>query len=223
MKINEKLKRASLEAEITEYKKIPDDSEIDWEPSKEFNEKSEVLLQSVQAPKRRFLTPARVAVCASIAVAAAILAVGHIASPNGLFGESVYYSENVTSEISPALEEVYPKYIPDGYVLSDKEFSVNGSTRLEYTNGNSKIVFYSYPAKKIDYSQFDDVIGVFETSENIFMNATNFAPVETPEFLANNSIAWNNGSETFVVLNNADVSVDELLKIAQSVEENETD
>ncbi len=74
MNTNEKLKISSSEAEILLYELLPDDSEIDWEPSEDFLKKMDSVFMESGKPKikmsffRKFSAIAAVLIIAFVAV-----------------------------------------------------------------------------------------------------------------------------------------------------------
>ena len=120
MNTNEKLKKSSLEAEISLYEQIPDDSEIDWEPSKDFLKKMDSLFNDADKPriKKSFFNKfSAIAAMLIIACVAVFLPVSHY------FNES----DDVNS------------YVPKGnVVVSDSQSDSDGKDHGYKTSSDDK-------------------------------------------------------------------------------------
>lgn len=80
MNTNEKLKISSSKAEILLYEQLPDDSEIDWEPSEDFLKKMDSVFADVDKPKMKmsfFSKFSAIAAVLIIACVAVFLPVNH--------------------------------------------------------------------------------------------------------------------------------------------------
>ena len=93
----------------------------------------------------------------------------------------------------------------------------DGSLQIEYMNGENKIFFQSYPANEVDLSAFEEVISNVDINGNAGFAANNF------NGLVNNNIAWADGNYSYVITNSDGVNLEELVKIAVSVEREESE
>ncbi len=208
MNINEKLKKASLEAEKRALTQIPDNEHIDWIPSKGFDIQSERSKRT--RPWRRVVAVSAAAIFV-ISLACALPLMRSEQSPddeaNKVLTQNNFYN-NTVSDIEIIAQ---PEYIPEGFVINSCTVWADGSLQIEYINGENKIVFQSYPASEVDISAFDEIIKDIEINGNAGFAANNF------QGAYNNNVAWNDGNYSYIITNSRGVDLEELVKVALSV------
>ncbi len=212
MNINEKLKNASLEAEKEAFLNLPDDENIAWTPSERFQ--SDIAKITVGRTKR-FSLKRRI-----LAISAAVLSVAAVAVSVPLMTNepetskpeiSATYNNFYNNTVSEIEIVAQPEYIPKGYTVNSCTVWTDGSLQIEYINGENKIVFKSYPADEVDVSAFDEVIEKLDINGNDGFAANNFNGA------LNNNIAWNDGNFSYIITNDMGVELEELVKVALSV------
>lgn len=202
MKTNEKLKQAALMAELN---LLENGKEAEWQPTRAFNEKIDVLLC-----KRRTLTKRQIVI---IAVAVLIIALSVTVLPLLKSGTEEPFEGAEESIISGVEVPVKPEYIPEGYYMNSCTVWADGSLQIEYIDGENKIFFKSYPAEEVDISAFEEIISNIDINGNAGFTANNF------NGFANNNVAWNDGNYSYVITNSEGVRLEELVRIALSVGE----
>ena len=121
-----------------------------------------------------------------------------------------------------------PSYLPNGYALSNVTVSER-FTEVVYSNGNDSIRLYYYTGET-DFSALDGTKNDFERRTYYsrvpkFINSDSIGN-DFPEYIFfpeevewnKNNIAWNSDGMTFAVMGNANISADEMAKIASSVD-----
>lgn len=206
MKLEEKLKQAALKAELD---LLDSAEEVEWSPSCEFKRKIDSLLC-----KRRISAKRRIAVLVAavilLAASIAILLPLMLGEEEGILqesSESNFYN-NTVSEIEINAQ---PEYIPEGYSINSCTVWADGSLQIEYVNGENMIVFRSYPASEVDVSAFGEIIGNVDINGNAGFAANDF------NGFTNNNIAWADGNYSYIITNSDGVKLDELVRIALSV------
>lgn len=212
MNTNEKLKQASLEAELAELKNT---EEFDWTPSADFERKMETALNKKRVPVRRYI--ALIAAAMLLLVATLAFLIPMMRNDSESQGEDI--SEN--GENSTIIDSVdipaQPEYIPEGYYMNSCTVWADGSLQIEYIDGENQILFQSYPASAVDLSVFEEVVSNVDINGNQGFAANNF------NGCLNNNIAWADGQYSYVITNSVGVNLEELVKIAISVEREESE
>jgi hypothetical protein len=222
MNTNEKLKKASLEAEKEAFFDLPDDENIEWTPSERF----EANIAKITVGKTKGLNiKRRIAVIVAAALFAVSLTVciplitngpeGSVSSessvPDGVTVSTPYngFHNNTVSDIEINAQ---PEYIPEGFIINSCTVWQDGSIKIEYINGDNAILFQSYPAEEVDISAFEEIIKDIDINGNEGFAANNF------NNQYNNNIAWNDGKYSYIITNSEGVELEELIKVALSVD-----
>ncbi len=207
----DRLKTALLEAEKNKYASLPEDDLIDWTPSAEFEAKIKCVLTN-NTKTRRNRIKIRLAV-----VAAALVVISSACIVMLSNGEDSATSGSLTSDVSDTDVNTnmdipfMPDYIPAGYMLNSCKIWSDGSLEIEYINGENQLYFRSYPAEEVDLSVFEEVLHTENMSGLEIFQANNYNGV------ANNNVAWNNGNYSFVITNTDGIPLEEMIRIALSV------
>lgn len=259
MNLNDKLKQASLEAELLTISQIPDDSEINWTPSDSFLKKMEKVFKQAERPiiKTSFLRKfSAVAAVLIFACAAVLLPVNHYygntdgkyaysagdGNKNNVYGSNdgiiIDISETdrnqslgvpcddsddvvcgVSDDPSENVETLpfFPSYIPSGYqIVNSVVQSDNVTTLIEFSNGKDSFTFYS-SAEGLDISDYQNSY-VLDWNSNSY-----YANVKPPNTDGNNvldgntnNFVWFYGSNTFMLVGNESLSLEEMQKTAIS-------
>ncbi|MBR6784238.1 MAG: DUF4367 domain-containing protein [Clostridia bacterium] len=204
MKTEEKLKQASLLAELCRLEEI---NESEFDPAPEFLTKPSLELKGRSNIKRKAVIAFAAAACIALALFSAVLLTKSPEKPE----------ESGEAAISNVDIPVKPEYIPEGYYMNSCTVWADGSLQIEYMNGENKIFFQSYPANEVDLSAFEEVISNVDINGNEGFAANNF------NGLVNNNIAWADGNYSYVITNSDGVNLEELVKIAVSVEREESE
>lgn len=256
MNADEKLKQASLEAELLLLKQIPDDSQIDWEPSEDFLKKMDYLLETADKPKvkmsffSKFSAVAAVLIIACVAVFLPInrynntddcytyglegggdCAIGtpdkHTGSTtnnrNEILGVSCNDTDDVPcSDIYDSSEVIavlpfFPEYIPCGYEIVDSVVeSDNITTSIEFSNGKDSFSFYS-SAEGFDISGHQSSYVIDWNSNSYYANVTPPSTVNGNRLDSEaNNIVWFYGGNSFMLVGNESLSIEEIQKTAIS-------
>lgn len=212
MNTNEKIKQASLEAELAELKNTEG---FDWTPSADFERKMETALNKKRVPVRRYIALIAAAMLLLVATLAFLIPMMR----NDSESQSADISEN--GENSTIIDSVdipaQPEYIPEGYYMNSCTVWADGSLQIEYIDGENQILFQSYPASAVDLSVFEEVVSNVDINGNQGFAANNF------NGCLNNNIAWADGQYSYVITNSVGVNLEELVKIAISVEREESE
>ena len=109
-----------------------------------------------------------------------------------------------------------PDYLPEGYVQTDLTISQR-FTVMTYSNGNSVIRLYCIDGTS-DFSAYEEVkinINQIDYYNNAPTDSFNY----NPDGIENNqqNVSWNGSNVTFVLTGNENISQEELIKIAASV------
>lgn len=227
MKIDEILKKAALEAEKKNVSSIPDDDSIDWTPAKSFEVKVHFAKPFRQ---RRYIALIASATVVAVSVFCAVPLLKTV-SPD-TFDTSLEWAQGDIEQDSSAIpndptcnvskspvfdqssceEFAQPEYIPDGYSINNLVANSDGSVHIEYTNGEDTIVFQSGPSELLDISDFEEVVGDVNINNNQGFMGNNI------NGYINNGIAWSDGEFNYLITNSlGGVTLDELMKIAESV------
>ena len=126
------------------------------------------------------------------------------------------YDDRSDSEDIPVEILFEPDYLPDGYVQTDLTISQH-FTVLTYSNGNNVIRLYCIDGTS-DFSAYEESknnINKIDYYNNASTDSFNF----NPEGIENNqkNVSWNGSNVTFVITGNENISQEELIKIAVSV------
>lgn len=213
MNIDEKMKNAALEAEIRSLAQLPEDGDIDWTPSERHEAE---MSKKLSAPKRvrawrRIAVASAAAVLAVTAAAAVPLLQSESEHPSKSADESIETPKFYNNTVSEIEINAQPEYVPEGYQINSCTVWADGSLQIEYINGENKILFQSYPASEVDLSAFEEVVGNVDINGNEGFAANNF------NGMYSNNIAWNDGNYSYVITNSDGVLLEELVRIALSV------
>ncbi len=204
MRVDEKLKQAALKAELD---LLENAEEREWNQTPEFERKMSTLLGRRRiSAKRRILLIAAAVLLIAVFVASLPFLIKRPEQHNTSQTESV--DESVISGVDVPVK---PEYIPEGYYMNSCTVWADGSLQIEYMNGENKIFFQSYPANEVDLSAFEEVISSVDINGNAGFAANNF------NGLANNNITWTDGNYSYVITNSDGVRLEELVRIALSV------
>lgn len=208
MNIDEKLKQASLEAELAELKNTKESK--DWTPSDDFERKMKGILDKKRIPVRRYVAMIAAAMLLLVATLAFLIPMFRNDGEN----QNADISEN--SAIIDAVDlPAQPEYIPEGYYMNSCTVWADGSLQIEYIDGENQILFQSYPASSVDLSVFEEVVSNVDINGNLGFAANNY------NGCLNNNIAWADGNYSYVITNSEGVNLEELVRIAVSVEREE--
>ena len=109
-----------------------------------------------------------------------------------------------------------PDYLPAGYVHTDLTISQR-FTVMTYSNGNSVIRLYCIDGTS-DFSAYEEVkinINQIDYYKNVSADSYKFHPEGIERNQQN--VSWNGSNVTFVLTGNENISQEELMKIAVSV------